>query len=75
MSEVKKALSEGTAPKTLDAFWTGKLRYGLSGSMVAFVDQQYGRTKLKELLNFNRRKQVMDALGTTEAALLSGWAK
>lgn len=74
MAEVKSALSAGKTPRGLDGFWTGQLRYGLSGSMVSFIDERYGRSKLKELLKYNTRRNVIEALGTTETELLSGWA-
>lgn len=73
MARVKEALIANTTPNKLDDFWKGQLRYGLSGSLVMFVDKYYGREKLIALLPYNRIDQVLKSLGTTEAELLKGW--
>ncbi len=73
MARVKEALIANTTPNKLDDFWKGQLRYGLSGSMVMFVDQHYGREKLLALLPYNRVDDVLKSLGTNEAELLKGW--
>lgn len=73
MSEVKEAVLNNTIPDTLDKFWTGTLKYGLSGSVVMFIAHKYGNDKLNALLNFNRKSQLLKALDTTEADLLKEW--
>jgi hypothetical protein len=73
IGEVKKAINDGTVPGTIDQFWTGKLKYALSGTMVMYIDKRYGRTKVKELLQYNRKQKILQALGITEINLLSKW--
>lgn len=73
--EVKKAISGNNVPKSLDSLWTGKLKYGLCGSVVMYIDNQYGRNKLKELLPFNRKTDLLSKLNITEPELLDGWKK
>lgn len=73
IAEVKKAISDKTIPESLDNFWAGKLRYGLSGSVVMFIDHKYGRNKLKELLPLNKKSEILALLETTEAQLLGEW--
>jgi hypothetical protein len=73
INEIRKALSENEIPRSLDSFWTGKLRYGLSGSIVMYIDSKYGRARLKELLKFSRKSELLVSLGITEANLLTGW--
>ncbi len=73
MAQVRKAVLENKTPSGLDGFWTGKLKYGLSGSLVMYLDQHYGREKLKALLPLAKRQAVLDALQTTEADLLREW--
>lgn len=73
ISEVKKAITENKIPDGLNNFWTGKLRYGLSGSVVLYIDYKYGRTKLIELLKFNKKTEILTSLNTTEANLLKEW--
>lgn len=73
LSEVKQAIREDKTPTGLDKFWTGRLRYGFSGSMVMFIDNKYGRTKLKEILVLNKKQDVLNLLKTNEADLLKEW--
>ena len=73
LAGVRKAVAENKIPKRLDDFWTGELRYGLSGSVVMFIDSKYGRRKLRELLPLNRKSALLSALNTTEERLLSEW--
>jgi len=74
-AEVKKAINDNKIPKSLDDFWTGKIKYGLSGSVVMFIDYKYGRTKLKELLPLNKKSEILSILKTSESELLDGWKK
>jgi len=48
--EVKKALLDNKIPESLNEFWTGNLKYGLSGTVVMYLDNKYGREKLTSLL-------------------------
>jgi len=75
MDGVKRALADGKVPARLDDFWTGNMKYGLSGSMVKFIDNKYGRAKLIELLKFNKKSDVLLSLKTTEVELMEGWKK
>ena len=75
INRVKKAISENKIPKSLDDFWTGNLRYGLSGTVVKYIDYKYGREKLKELLPFNKKSAILLALKTSETDLLVEWKK
>lgn len=75
ISEVKKAVAENTIPASLDKFWTGKLKYGLSGTVVMYIDREYGREKLKELMSLTKKQEILNALKITEENLLAGWKK
>ena len=57
----------------LDKFWTGNLKYGLSGSLVMFIDHKFGRQKLIELLKFNKKTELLAKLNIEEQELLFGW--
>ena len=39
LEEIKKAVVENKIPVSLNSFWTGNLRYELSGSVVLFIDK------------------------------------
>jgi hypothetical protein len=73
ITQVKKAITENKIPKGLDNFWTGNIKYGLSGSVVLFIDHKYGRNKLKELLPLNKKMQILSALKISEATMLKEW--
>lgn len=70
---VVEAVEKGELPATLDDAWTGPYRYGVSGSLVAFVAGRVGRDGLIELLEATTREEVLAAVGLTEAELLSRW--
>ena len=59
----------------LSKWWKGKHRYGLSGSVVMFIDNVYGRVKLKTLLPLNKKSAILTALNTTEEQFLAAWKK
>jgi hypothetical protein len=73
ISEIKDAISGNKIPDGLDLFWSGRLKYGLSGSVVMFIDYKYGRTRLLDLLSVNNKKELLLQLGTTESGLLEEW--
>lgn len=75
LREIIKALRENKAPASLDDFWTGRMKYGLSGSLVLYIDHTFGREKLKELMKFNKRSEILASLNITEADLLKAWKK
>jgi hypothetical protein len=71
---VKKSVLDKTSPSSLDAFWTGNLRYGWSGSMAMFIDKKYGREKILSLLVHTTKAEILGSLKTNEADLLKEWA-
>ncbi|NOS91323.1 MAG: hypothetical protein HOP30_05340 [Cyclobacteriaceae bacterium] len=75
IGDVKRALAEDKVPATLDKFWSGKNRYGLSGSVVMYIDQHYGRTKLLELLPLTKKPELLSELKISEEQLLADWKK
>lgn len=72
---VKTLVAENKEPAALDDFWKGPHRYGLSGSVVEYIDKQYGRVVLFSLLVFTKKVEVLNALKTTESELLAGWKR
>lgn len=73
-ADIKKTIDENKISLLLDSIWTGKLKYRLSGSLVMYIDCKFGRAKLKELLEFNRKEKLLESLDITELDLLTGWA-
>ena len=70
ISEVVREVSKGNFPVTLDDFWKGKNKYGLSGSMVMYIDKKYGREQLTKLLYLTNKAELLSALHITEETLI-----
>ncbi len=73
MAQVRNAVAANDVPRSLEKFWTGKWKYGLSGSAVMYIDVKYGRTALVGLLKFARLADLLSSLHTPESDFLSGW--
>lgn len=71
----REAIRAGKAPARLGDAWSGRYRYAVSGSIVAFVERKYGRKTLNRLLTVARNEDALTILGTTERRLLDGWAE
>ena len=72
-SEVLESVKAGKFPSALEGFWRGPLRYGLSASLLHFMDQRYGRQKVRSLLPYSTLSEVLQALDCTESELLNEW--
>lgn len=75
LAGVKTWLATHPAPPSLDNFWSGKQKYGLSGSVVMFLDERLGRKKIFTLLPINKKAELLQTIGMTEAEILKGWAE
>ncbi|MBL0154057.1 MAG: hypothetical protein IPP93_11410 [Chitinophagaceae bacterium] len=73
IQQVADAIRTGNIPDSLSKFWTGKLRYALSGSMVKYIDAHYGRKFIISLLALNNNHDVLQVLGVSEKTLLADW--
>ena len=73
LSAAAAAVKAGTAPTTLATLWSGPQKYGLAGSMIAYVDATYGRQTVIDLLPMTRQDEILAKLGVTEAQLLDDW--
>jgi hypothetical protein len=75
LEEVRKLVEENKAPATLDDFWKGKHRYGLSGSVVRFIDKKFGRSALLNLLALRKKSEVLETLQISEHELITAWSE
>ncbi|HEX6882041.1 MAG TPA: hypothetical protein VF530_01605 [Planctomycetota bacterium] len=73
LAPAREALTTGAGPATLARAWTGKYRYGVSGSLVAFVDGEIGRARLRECLGATCPEELLPLVGLTEEELLARW--
>jgi hypothetical protein len=72
-SAAADALKAGKAPARLADAWSGRYRYGVSGSMVEFVDKRFGRDVIRKLLTAQTNEEALKILNTTEAQFLENW--
>ncbi len=72
-SAAKEAIEAGRAPLRLGDAWSGRERYGVSGSLVEFVDLEYGRGTIVALLGATSQSEILRALELTEEDLLAAW--
>jgi hypothetical protein len=72
-ARVRAAVVLGEAPQSLSELWSGPLRYGMAGSVVAYLDAQLGRARLGELLAAASQQEVFAAVGRNAGELLAEW--
>jgi hypothetical protein len=73
LAEPREAIARGLAPARLAEAWSGKYRYGVSGTLVREADRRAGRDALVRALGATSSSEALAALGTTEAQLLASW--
>lgn len=74
-ARAQNTIIEKGAPKKLADIWKGEHRYGYAGSLVQYIDQQYGRDVLIQLIQYNKIADVLNELNISEEQLLSDWEK
>ncbi len=72
-ARAREAVEKGEGPAGLDDAWTGPYRYGVSGSLTAFLAELVGREELTALLAATTREEVLAAAGLTEEEFLTRW--
>ncbi|WP_100642510.1 hypothetical protein [Alteromonas facilis] len=68
-----EAIIEGMHPKKLEAAWSGKYRYGISGSMVEYIETVWGKDVVRQLLEFTTEEDILSTLQVSEQAFIGGW--
>lgn len=68
-----EALAAGEGPTRLAAAWSGPYRYGVAGSLVAWIDAIWGRDVLRAALEFTSWDEFEALLGMSEAEFLAAW--
>lgn len=69
----RAALEAGKGPVDLASAWSGRYRYGVCGSLVAYVDKTFGRDTTLQLLTVTTQSDALKILGLTESQLLERW--
>ena len=69
----RDALERGGGPAALATAWSGRYRYGVCGSLVAFVERELGRERLSELLRAASDEELLELVGMDEEELIERW--
>lgn len=73
LASPKEAIEKNLAPEALENAWSGKYRYGVSGSLVQYIDKTYGREKVKQMLKGVSESELLGMLNLSEKTLLEQW--
>ncbi len=68
-----EAIEVGAVPTNLEELWSGKYRYGVSGSIVGYIDHRFGRDSILALLAATSESVILGRLGIKEDDLLADW--
>ncbi len=71
----RKAIETNAAPKKLAKAWSGPHRYGVSGSLVKYIDVTYGRDMILKMLPVENQTNLLKMIKLTEPQLLNAWRK
>jgi hypothetical protein len=71
----RKAIETNAAPKKLAKAWSGPHRYGVSGSLVQYIDVTYGREMILKMLPVASQTDLLNMIKLTEPQLLDAWRK
>ncbi len=74
-ARAREAVAKGPVPGRLSEAWSGPYRYGVAGSMAAFIDHRWGRQTLLDALTVTSQPALLVLLGTTETAFLAEWQR
>lgn len=73
LKRIKQLIKENKTPSSLENFWKGQEKYGLSGSMVNYIDKIFGRENLFALLKFTNKQDALKFLDLSEEQLVKNW--
>ena len=75
LERAKKHVLSTREPSTLANIWKGEHKYGLAGSIVKYIDEEFGRKTLVELISHTKATQILATLNLSEKELITGWKK
>lgn len=72
-ARAREAVVAGSVPERLAQAWSGPYRYSVTGSMVNFIDQRWGRSILREAMSTTSQAALLTLLGVTETEFIRTW--
>ena len=73
IEDLAEAREQNKLPDKLTNFWTGKYRYSVSGSLVQFIENKYGKNVINNLLWLTKNEEILNILSVKEEKLVSEW--
>jgi hypothetical protein len=73
MANAFEAVETGKDPSELKNAWSGKYRYGVSGSIVKFLGDKVGKDTLLEMMRQTTQDGILGLAGVSEKQLLDQW--
>ena len=73
LSSPIEAVRNGQSPLRLEDAWSGKYKYAVSGSLVKYIDEKWGRKTLAKILQYTTEVEILNELQVFEDEFLSGW--
>ena len=73
LAEPREAVELGLGPERLADAWSGRYRYGVSGSLVAFFESRVGREGLRQMLAVTNQEDLLAILKLDEQQCLAQW--
>ncbi|MEP1306988.1 MAG: hypothetical protein ABJK11_04765 [Balneola sp.] len=70
---VIEAIKKNEIPEKLINAWSGENRYGISGSIVLYIQEKKDRSILKELLAVTSQSEFLKVIEMNEQDLLKAW--
>jgi hypothetical protein len=73
--DARAAVESGQVPARLTDAWSGQYRYGVAGSMVAFMEDLVGRSAIFAALRFTRQSELLALVELSEEDFLGAWSE
>jgi hypothetical protein len=75
LASAAQAIAAREEPARLVDAWKGKYKYGVSGSLVAFIEHEWGKPMVVRLIAAGSQEEILRALGISEEDLLQRWKR
>ena len=73
LDRARRALAEGKGPKRLAEAWSGPDRYGIAGSLVAWLEKTRGRAALLRMMRCRSNEEILAVAGCSEQDMIRSW--
>jgi hypothetical protein len=75
LERARRAVAQGKGPMRLTEAWSGPDRYGIAGSLVAWLEETRGRNTLLRMMRCGSNAEILAVAGCGEEELLDSWRR